>query len=342
MPFGRNGVPYRPEGGGLGRFNYFQGYMIALETLLDGLDMAAEPFALCQVSGNWSLDLGSRDHATLHYAMAGEGRFSLADGREIPFTPNTLLIVPAGRGHRITAVDASPSAPEATPRCRELEPGFEEIIVGTEPGVMVACGAIRATYHGVHGLFDYLMEPIVERLDADDPIARVVPMILAEQANPQTGTRALCRALMEQCLVLLLRRQCTHGQCIVPWLAALEDPRLGSALAAIYGHPAQPHTLEGLADLAGMSRSSFAEHFSHAFGCGPMEMLRDTRLAQAARLLQASDLPIKALAHNVGYHSRSYFSRAFKDRFGLSPAEYRQTGPRDQVNAPNQRGINTV
>lgn len=316
--------------------------MLALETLLDGLDLTAEPFALCRVNGDWSLDLGSRDHATLHYAMAGEGLFTLANGREIPFSPNTLLIVPAGRGHRITAAGASPTPPEATPHCRELEPGFEELVVGEEGGAVVACGAVHATYRGAHGLFDYLAEPIVERLDNDDPIARAIAMMMAEQSRPQTGTRAMCRALMEQCLVLILRRQCEQGHCIAPWLAALEDPRLGRALTAIYDSPEQPHTLERLADIAGMSRSSFADHFSQAFGRGPMDLLRDIRLNRAARLLQGGDLPVKALARNVGYHSRSYFSRAFKDRFGLSPAEFREAGPRDRADAEAQRGISTV
>lgn len=316
--------------------------MLALETLMDGLDLAAEPFAICRINGEWSLDLGDREQATLHYAMAGEGRITIPGGEEIAFTPNTLLIVPAGHGHRLTAAGASEAAPEATPRCREIEPGFEEVVVGEDGGVVIACGAVHATYRGARGLFDYLAEPIVERLEGDDPIARAIAMIMAEQAKPQTGTRAMCRALMEQCIVLILRRHCKQGQCIAPWLVALEDPRLGRALAAIYDSPEQPHTLEGLADMAGMSRSSFADHFSQAFGRGPMELLRENRLNRAARLLQVSNLPVKALAHNVGYSSRSYFSRAFKDRFGLSPAEYRESNLKDRPAADNQRGISTV
>ena len=75
-----------------------------------------------------------------------------------------------------------------------------------------------------------------------------------------------------------------------------------------------------------MSRSSFAEHFKTTFGRGPMELVKEVRLRQAARLLLTTDSSIKRVARNVGYTSRSYFTRAFTATYGTSPADYRKGG----------------
>lgn len=106
-------------------------------------------------------------------------------------------------------------------------------------------------------------------------------------------------------------------------MAAAQDERLWAATGYIFSHPEAPHSLEALAERAGMSRSSFAVRFKHTFGRGPMDLVRELRMIQAAQLLACSDTPVKTVAEQVGYDSRSYFSRAFRDAFGLSPADYR-------------------
>jgi transcriptional regulator GlxA family with amidase domain len=135
---------------------------------------------------------------------------------------------------------------------------------------------------------------------------------------------------MKECLVSLLRRQCESGECRAPWLAALEHPQLSQALSAMMDRPAAPFTLEGLAEIAGMSRAAFAERFKQAFERTPMEFLRDVRLRLAARLLTTSDLPVKTVAGRVGFASRSHFSRAFKAYAGRDPAAYRAAKSRSK------------
>jgi transcriptional regulator GlxA family with amidase domain len=78
--------------------------------------------------------------------------------------------------------------------------------------------------------------------------------------------------------------------------------------------------------MAGMSRSAFSEHFSKTFGRTAMEFVKGVRLRRAAELLVTTKRPIKAIAVDVGYHSRSHFTRAFKETHGLNPAAYREQG----------------
>ncbi len=83
------------------------------------------------------------------------------------------------------------------------------------------------------------------------------------------------------------------------------------------------------------ARASYAEHFKKAFDRTPMDFLKGVRLRRAAHLLTATDLPVKAIAARIGFDSRSYFSRAFKDFTGVDPAGFRanpvalRSNPRD-------------
>lgn len=301
--------------------------MPSLDSLLNGLELSIEPFALCRVQGNWALPLGRHPQATLHYALSGTGTMLVGGSKPIRVSQYSLIIVPAGLEHRLTNRGPDQTPADATPRCTTLGAGWRQYAVGGSGGISLACASVRATRPGGLDLFDYMTEPLFQQVEPDGPIAASLNALIDEQARPGPGSQALCRALMEQCLVHLLRRLCGEGLCEAPWLAVLDNARLGPVVQAIYEEPHKRHSLERLAALAGMSRSSFTEHFGQTFGRPPMDLLRQVRLERAARLLLGSRIAVKPLAARVGFESRSYFSRAFKEHYGMSPAEYRDTYP---------------
>ena len=69
------------------------------------------------------------------------------------------------------------------------------------------------------------------------------------------------------------------------------------------------------------------EHFSRLFkaetGRTFISYLNDYRLAQAKRLLDETSLKVFQVAEQVGYASLSYFSKLFKDAYGINPFGYR-------------------
>jgi transcriptional regulator GlxA family with amidase domain len=150
-------------------------------------------------------------------------------------------------------------------------------------------------------------------------------LLLAELAWPKPGTPVLASILMKQCLILLLRRYWQDDRNQMPWLAVLKQPQLGKAVASMVAEPQQRFTLQMLADLSGMSRSAFAEHFKKTFDRPAMDYLKEVRLRRAAELLETTDLPVKVIAARVGFDSRSHFTRAFKEFVGAHPREYRQS-----------------
>ena len=180
---------------------------------------------------------------------------------------------------------------------------------------------------GAENVIDLIRSPIVERIDEESPLRPVLNMLLHELSRPTTGSRAMIRTLLTQCMIEMLRRRLAHDDEGLRWMAALRDPSVWEALRALLDAPGDPHTVESLAARVGMSRSIFAQRFSAAYGSGPIELLRDLRLRRAARLLRDTDLPVKTIAHEVGFSSRTAFSRLFEQRTGQSPLHYRQQQP---------------
>ncbi len=155
-------------------------------------------------------------------------------------------------------------------------------------------------------------------------IWRIFENIVRELAEPRPGSVAMLRALFQQCFIEILRNHYMGGKSEFPWLGALQNSRLGRAVEEILDDPGRPYTLESLARICNMSRTTFTKRFSVAFDRSPMNFVSEIRLRNAAKLLGQSDHPIKAIATRVGYDSRSHFSRSFKEFYGIAPADYRE------------------
>ena len=88
----------------------------------------------------------------------------------------------------------------------------------------------------------------------------------------------------------------------------------------------QPAGLEEIAAAAGVSRYHLARVFAVAFGVSAMSYLRGRRLTEAARALMAGAPDILAVALDAGYGSHEAFTRAFRERFGITPEAMRAQG----------------
>jgi transcriptional regulator GlxA family with amidase domain len=76
--------------------------------------------------------------------------------------------------------------------------------------------------------------------------------------------------------------------------------------------------------LSGLSERSFKRRFAHATGMSPLEYVHTLRLEDAKLTLETSELPIEAIANEAGYEDSSFFSRLFRRKVGLTPAQYRR------------------
>ena len=241
-----------------------------------------------------------------------------------------MLVVPARQPHVVGDAGTVAQLSKAEDHCSMLADGLVAFTAGNgSRDILLLCGAISASYGAGLGLFDLWREPVVEDLSSDDRFRQVFGLMLSEVASPGLGTRAMAEALMKQCLIALLRQHLLRDGGS-PLFTGLNHPRLARAVVAVIEDPAAAHGVESLAALAGMSRASFAEHFSRAFQQGPMDFVQKVRLRVAARLLATTDLPVKIIAQSVGYAGPTPFSRAFRGVYGADPLTYRSLGGHDE------------
>lgn len=79
-----------------------------------------------------------------------------------------------------------------------------------------------------------------------------------------------------------------------------------------------------IARMLGMSHDHFRKVFKKATGESPAAFRRRGRLAQAALMLQRTDLTLDMIAGCLGFCDGFHLSKAFKSEYGQSPADYRK------------------
>ncbi|MGN0236261.1 MAG: helix-turn-helix domain-containing protein [Paludibacteraceae bacterium] len=76
----------------------------------------------------------------------------------------------------------------------------------------------------------------------------------------------------------------------------------------------------------GIGRTRLFQVFREVYGTSPQQLIAERRLQRAAEwLLSRPDCNISEIAYDLGFQSPKYFSHCFKERFGITPSNYRKT-----------------
>lgn len=73
-----------------------------------------------------------------------------------------------------------------------------------------------------------------------------------------------------------------------------------------------------------VSESTLRRLFKTYMGKSIYEFTKDTKMLYAAHLLTTTNISISEIGYQLGYESPSYFTKTFRDVFGISPQEYRK------------------
>ena len=149
--------------------------------------------------------------------------------------------------------------------------------------------------------------------------------LAAEATRPGPGNRAVLARLSELLFLEVVRWQLAYvDQGRRGWLAGLNDPHVGRALALLHAEPERPWTVEELADRTAISRAALAKRFVKLVGEAPMQYLTRWRIHLAKRFLRESSFTLAEIASRVGYESEAAFNRAFSRLVGTPPGTWRQ------------------
>ena len=157
-----------------------------------------------------------------------------------------------------------------------------------------------------------------------DPLGvALTKQVLAEIYAPRSPERdAYVGALATALKAHVLRAGATAEATDIP-SSAFSAHRIHRILNAILAKPEDDHSLELLADAAGVTVAHFCRVFKKATGVTPHQYVLKARLDRAQQMLEQSDLSVAMVSDRLGFSSQSHFTRAFRRFTGQTPSEFR-------------------
>jgi len=231
----------------------------------------------------------------LHVVRAGAMRAVQAGQAAIEVAEPALLFYPRPHDHRLDV----PDRVTADVLCASVryDAGMENAITQSLPTVVII------PFRALPGL-----EPTLS-------------LVFAEAGSASLGRQVLLDRLCDVLLIQIVRHAIGTGLVTCGILAGLAHPRLAKVLVDMLDAPARDWTLEALAQLAHLSRNSFAVLFREVVGVPPAAFLARIRIGYAQRLLRRGR-PLALVAQEVGYGSQPALSRAFIRETGVAPSEW--------------------
>ena len=152
-------------------------------------------------------------------------------------------------------------------------------------------------------LSDHLLDPFIRLLEL--------------QANPLDAA-VLSDAVIDEIYYRLLTGE-RGGQLRFFLQQRGEIQRISRAVEHIHANLAEPVSVEQLADMVHMSRTTFYENFRQVMHVSPLQYAKSVKLLRAQALIQEGKNASEA-GYAVGYNSPAQFSREYKRQFGFSPS----------------------
>ena len=82
--------------------------------------------------------------------------------------------------------------------------------------------------------------------------------------------------------------------------------------------------VEDIASEVNMSRSVFFKKLKTLTGLSPIEFLKEVRMKRAVQLIETEEYSMAQIAYMVGINDSHYFSKCFKQQYGITPTEYKK------------------
>jgi AraC-like DNA-binding protein len=108
-----------------------------------------------------------------------------------------------------------------------------------------------------------------------------------------------------------------------PAVASADERFLREALAVVEKNMGDPQfSVERLSQALYVSRVTLYKKIRDITGKSPVEFIRTIRIRRAARLLAKAKMNVSEAANEVGFNNPRYFTRYFKEIYGMLPSEY--------------------
>ncbi len=307
--------------------------MDLLSDILSNLELAGTLYFRTSFTSPWSIRVPAFEAVSrFHFAHKGRCLIRVEPGRPpIRLEQGDLAIITRGAAHTLYC-DPETENPATTLDRVVEQSGFtgEGTLVwgelGTHHETQLVCGHFAFDPRARHLLLDALPAHLHIRNYGEAAGAwmeNTLKVIGAEAGRAGLGGDLIALKLSEIIFAQALRAYLLEAGEAQPVMAGFADPQIARALA-MHKDPARGWTLEELARIAGMSRTSFATRFGERMTVTPMAYLTRWRMQLARRRLAKSEAPIIEIAEGVGYGSEAAFSRVFRRHHDAAPATWRR------------------
>lgn len=278
---------YRPHG----LLSGFHAEPPLAEVAATGLVHAGEQWAPEEFS------IGAHRHPCweLYLQLHGTARWGSA-GQVFPLGPGHVLAVPPGREH---ALLGRPSA-----RHHYVYAAVDLRQVATR------LPTVASRWHGAECV----------HLTQGEPLGAPFRQLVREVASDLPHREAALAAAVDLLLITATRLR----QGAVSAALEVTHAAVRLTLELLEEHYDRPWTLTELAARAGVSPNHLVTVFTREVGEPPHRHLLRLRIERAQELLAGSDLPVTALAGELGFGSSQHLARAFRARVGCAPREWRR------------------
>lgn len=92
------------------------------------------------------------------------------------------------------------------------------------------------------------------------------------------------------------------------------------------------YSVESLSKESGLSQAKLQEGFKLLYARTVTEYIRHIRLEAARDFISNTDMNISQVVYTIGFSSRSYFSKIFKAKYGISPSQFQHNSKRGSIN----------
>jgi len=151
-----------------------------------------------------------------------------------------------------------------------------------------------------------------------------------EQLNAVTQTGVVRNLLKEGILRIILAMEIQqHSDDVNAFakdtscLTLREMEQVKELSEFIKANPEEPFTIKSLSKKSGLSPNKLQEGFKMIHNRTVNDYITHMRVMKAEVLIRTSDLNISEIVYCIGFTSRSYFSKIFKQKFNCSPKEYK-------------------
>lgn len=161
---------------------------------------------------------------------------------------------------------------------------------------------------------------------AADPTARLVADLDGEYRAGADGFQSVLRALLHV-LVVRAARLPAHHPVAAPPAPRTRPGSVAARFVTLLGTPEGSQlSVRACARHLGVCESYLSEAVKASTGRTPGELIRQTRVHEAKRLLLRTELSVRQVAARVGYGDPAYFCRFFRRETGASPGDFRRGG----------------